>query len=285
MNETDAQVDWIRPDWIRPDWPAPAAVRAVCTTRAGGCSEGPWASLNLGERCGDDPRNVARNRERLQQRLPAPPQWLRQVHGIAVARHPGTPRGEPGAEARAEPGSRPGADAAEAATPGAAAPEADAPEADALVAFAPGRVCAVLTADCLPVFFCDRAGSRVAVAHAGWRGLAGGVLEATVRALETDPADVLAWLGPAIGPAVYEVGDDVADAFRAPLGADFPGAFTARGERWLLDLYAAARLRLAAVGVQAVYGGGLCTYSDPARFFSHRRDGVSGRQASLIWLV
>jgi YfiH family protein len=228
--------------WIRPDWPAPAAVRAACTTRAGGCSEGPWASLNLGEHCGDAPERVRRNRERLLQHLPAPPKWLRQVHGVAVARH----------------------DAAAGDVPGAA------PEADAIVAFEPGRVCAVLAADCLPVLFCDRAGSRVAAAHAGWRGLASGVLAATVRAL---------------GPSVYEVGEEVAAAFRAQLGAAFPAAFTPRGERWLLDLYAVARLQLAAAGVGAVFGGGLCTYSDPARFFSHRRDGVSGRQASLIWLV
>lgn len=248
--------------WIRPDWPAPGNVRAVCTTRSGGCSDGPWASLNLGEHCGDDPERVRRNRARLAQHLPAPPQWLRQVHGNTVARHAGDPPGQ----SSAENGS-------------------NAPEADALVAFEPGRVCAVLTADCLPVFFCDRAGSRVAVAHAGWRGLAGGVLEATVRALETGPADLLAWLGPAIGPAVYEVGEEVAAAFRDSLGADFAGALTPSGERWLLDLYAAARLKLAAAGLTEVRGGGLCTYSDPARFFSHRRDGVSGRQASLIWLA
>jgi polyphenol oxidase len=251
--------------WVRPDWPAPDRVRAVCTTRTGGCSDGAWSSLNLGERCGDDPQHVRRNRERLLQHLPAPPQWLRQVHGAAVARHPGVPGSGRGVEAGAAHGAG--------------------PEADALVAFAPGQVCAVLTADCLPVFFCDRAGSRVAVAHAGWRGLAGGVLEATVRALETEPAELLAWLGPAIGPAVYEVGEDVAGAFREPLGAHFPDALTARGDRWLLDLYAAARLRLAAAGLREVHGGGLCTYSDPARFYSHRRDGVTGRQASLIWLV
>ena len=259
--------------WIRPAWPAPDNVRAVCTTRTGGCSDGPWSSLNLGERCGDDPEHVRRNRERLSERLPAPPQWLRQVHGVAAARHPGRPVANPLVEPLGEPLVQP---------PVQAAAEL---EADALVAFAPGRVCAVLTADCLPVFFCDRAGSRVAVAHAGWRGLAGGVLEATVQALETDPAELLAWLGPAIGPAVYEVGDEVAGAFRASLAADFSAAFTACGDRWLFDLYAAARLKLAAAGLRDVRGGGLCTYSDPARFFSHRRDGVSGRQASLIWLA
>jgi YfiH family protein len=242
-------------------------VRAICTTRAGGCSEGPWASLNLGAHCGDAPEHVRRNQQRLLQHLPAAPQWLRQVHGVTVARHPGSP----------------GAAAADA--PESEALEAGVLEADALVACGHGQVCAVLTADCLPVFFCDRAGSRVAVAHAGWRGLAGGILAATVRALETEPGKLLAWLGPAIGPAVYEVGEEVAGAFRAQLGADFPAAFTPCGERWLLDLYAAARLQLAAAGVGAVYGGGLCTFSDPARFFSHRRDGVCGRMASLIWLA
>lgn len=265
MGEPDCMAGWIHPGWICPNWPAPDRVRAVCTTRAGGCSAGPWSSLNLGERCGDDAEHVRRNRERLSEQLPAPPQWLRQVHGAAVARHPGNPVGEPLGESPREAGT--------------------ALEADALVAFAAGQVCAVLTADCLPVFFCDRAGSRVAVAHAGWRGLAGGVLEATVQALEADPADLLAWLGPAIGPAVYEVGAEVAAAFKASLGADFPAAFTPREDRWLLDLYAAARLQLAAAGLREVHGGGLCTYSDPARFFSHRRDGVSGRQASLIWLA
>mgnify|MGYP001133376600 CR=1 FL=1 len=248
--------------WLHPDWPAPECVRAACTTRTGGCSEGPWASLNLGEHCGDAPEHLRRNREQLLQHLPAPPQWLRQVHGVTVARHQGVVADAVGT-----------------------APGAASPEADALVAFEPDRVCAVLTADCLPVLLCDRSGSRVAVAHAGWRGLAGGVLEATVRALETEPRELLAWLGPAIGPAVYEVGEEVAKAFRASLAGEFGVAFRPRGDRWLLDLYAAARVRLAAVGVRAVYGGGLCTYSDPARFFSHRRDRVSGRQASLIWLV
>jgi hypothetical protein len=262
MNESHGMAGW-----IRPDWPAPDAVRATCTTRTGGCSEGPWTSLNLGEHCGDAPEHVRRNRERLLQHLPAPPQWLRQVHGVTVARHPGLPGAAPKADT----------------------PEGDAPEADALVAFGRGQVCAVLTADCLPVFFCDRGGSRVAVAHAGWRGLADGVLAATVRALETDPGSLLAWLGPAIGPAVYEVGAEVAAAFRDSLRDHFAACFTAvatdGSERWLLDLYAVARLQLAAAGLTAVYGGGLCTYSDPARFFSHRRDGVSGRMASLIWLV
>ncbi len=157
-------------------------------------------------------------------------------------------------------------------------------EADALVAFAPGQVCAVLTADCLPVLFCDRPGSRIAVAHAGWRGLAAGVLQATVNALESDPADLMAWLGPAIGPAVYEVGEEVAAAFPD----EFTQAFAPRGDRWLLDLYAVARLKLASVGVNAVFGGGLCTYSDPERFFlvpprrRNRPDGDPGMDGGTV---
>lgn len=233
---------------LRVGWPAPAAVRVLCTTRNGGCSVGAWASMNLGEHCGDDPENVHRNRQRLLDELPAEPQWLRQAHGTAVAVHPGH-----------------------------AGPE---PEADALVAFAPGQVCAVLTADCLPVAFCDSAGSRVAVAHAGWRGLAGGVLQTTVNALKCDPSELIAWLGPAIGPSAYEVGADVVAAFPDEFGE----GFTPRGERWLLDLYAVARLKLAASGVTAVYGGGLCTYSEPERFYSYRRDGITGRMATLVWM-
>jgi len=235
-------------DWLRPEWPAPPEVRVLSTTRAGGRSEGAWSSMNLGDRCGDSAVHVRCNRKRLNGLLPAKPQWLRQVHGTAVARHPG-----------------------------AAGPE---PEADALVAFAPGRVCAVLTADCLPVVFCDRAASRVGVAHAGWRGLAGGVLQATISALECDPRELMAWLGPAIGPSEYEVGADVAVAFPD----EFERSFTPRGDRWLLDLYAVARLKLAAAGVKAVFGGGLCTFSEPERFFSFRRDGVTGRMATLVWL-
>jgi YfiH family protein len=235
-------------DWLQPAWPAPPGVRALSTTRNGGCSEGAWASMNLGQHCGDAAQHVKSNRERLAQWLPAAPQWLRQVHGVKVARHPGTP--------------------------------GDEREADALVAFAPGQVCAVLTADCLPVLFCDRPGRRIAVAHAGWRGLAAGVLQATVNALESDPADLMAWLGPAIGPAVYEVGEEVAAAFPD----EFTQALAPRGDRWFLDLYTVARLILASVGVNAVFGGGLCTYSDPERFFSYRRDGITGRMATLVWL-
>ena len=237
------------PDAIEPDWAAPANVRGFSTTRQGGVSQGPWASFNLGASCGDDADCVRENRARLAAALPAPPQWVSLVHGTGVVRHPGAP--------------------------------IPAPEGDALVAFEAGRVCALLTADCLPVLFCDRAGSRVGVAHAGWRGLAAGILEATVEALACDAGDLLAWLGPAIGPSVYEVGPEVVEAFAGIPNAAAPGE---RPDRWLLDLYACARYRLAAVGVTEVSGGGLCTLSDPARFFSYRRDGTTGRMATVIWM-
>lgn len=238
-------------DWITPDWPAPANVRALCTTRNGGVSAAPYASLNLGDHVGDDPRAVACNRAILREHLPAEPLWLKQVHTTAVA------------------------DAGSAA---------GIPEADASVARLPGKVCAVLTADCLPVLLCDRRGTVVAAAHAGWRGLAGGVIEATVQAMRVDPADLLAWLGPAIGHAAFEVGDEV----RAVFLADDPAAtsaFIPHGNgKWLADLYRLARLRLARSGVAQVGGGDFCTFSEEERFYSYRRDGATGRMASLIWL-
>ncbi|MEJ2646720.1 MAG: peptidoglycan editing factor PgeF [Gammaproteobacteria bacterium] len=240
-------------DWIVPDWPALPAVRAASTTRRGGVSAAPYSNWNLAEHVGDDPRAVQSNRQRLRERLALPdePCWLRQVHGVRVL-----------AVAAGQPST----------------------EADAAWTPMPGRVCAVLTADCLPVLFCDRRGTRVAAAHAGWRGLAAGVLEATLRAMGVAPQELLVWLGPAIGPAAFEVGVEVRDAF---VGADAGAgeAFRAGPDgRWYADLYALARRRLAAAGVVEVYGGGLCTYSDPERFFSYRRDGATGRMASLIWL-
>jgi len=240
--------------WIEPDWPAPVRVRAVSTTRIGGESRGPYASLNLGDHVGDDPAAVAANRRLVRQRLdlPAEPRWLRQVHGCTVA----------GAHA-----------------------DALRCEADAAVAFGPGAVCAVLTADCLPLLLCDRAGTRVAAVHAGWRGLAGGVVEAAVKRLAVEPEDLLVWLGPAIGSAAFEVGGEVRERFLETSGTVAADAFrpVALG-KWLADLYLLARLRLAAIGVRAVFGGGLCTWADPERFFSYRRDGATGRMASLIWL-
>ncbi len=238
----------MRPDWIQADWPAPPNVRAFSTTRSGGVSRGAWSTLNLGLHCGDDTTHVEQNRASLSEVLPSPAQWLRQVHGTSVVRHCGRFSREM--------------------------------EGDALVAFESRQVCAVLTADCLPVLFCNRRGDRVGIAHAGWRGLAGGILEATVRALDEAPGELMAWMGPAIGPQVFEVGSDVAEAFQG----EFPAGFTPHGDRFLMDIYALAKLRLAAIGVHAVYGGAYCTMSDPERFFSYRRDGVTGRMASLLWL-
>jgi len=236
--------------WFPADWPAPVGVHAATSRRSGGVSPPPWASLNLALHVEDDPRRVVENRRRLG--LPNEPVWLEQVHGTAVV-------------------------AAHAVAPGAT------PRADAAWTDRPGVICAVLTADCLPVLFCDRAGSRVAAAHAGWRGLAAGVLEATVVALAVSASKLLAWLGPAIGPDAYEVDATVRDAF---LVTD-PGAasaFTAtRPGHWHLDLYCLARRRLEVLGVQ-VFGGEHCTFTETDRFFSYRRDGRTGRMASVIWL-
>jgi YfiH family protein len=243
-----------------PDWPAPRHVHAVVTTRAGGISSAPWASLNLGTHVGDDPAHVRINRERLVQALQsiAPcetPQWLNQVHGITVV------------EAEHDAGRR----------------ASHVPDADAVTTARPGVPCVVMTADCLPVFFCDRDGSQVAVAHAGWRGLCDGVLEATVRTFP-EPAAVMAWLGPAIGPHAFEVGAEVRAAFMAQEeGAADAFVPSPNAGRWLADIYALARRRLQQSGVTAIYGGGQCTVSDPARFFSYRREGQTGRMASVIW--
>ena len=239
--------------WIVPDWPAPARVRAFVTTREGGVSEGEYGSLNLGAKCGDDPARVAANRRAVRAHLPAEPRWLAQVHGTAVA---DLDAGDPGVAA----------------------------VADAAVTSVALRVAVVLTADCLPVFLCREDGSRVAVAHAGWRGLAAGVLENAVAALGGEASRVLAWLGPAIGPAAFEVGPEVREAFVAG-HPEAQGAFVPRGEaRYLADLYALARLRLARAGVESVSGGGFCTYTEYQRFFSYRRVKESGRLGAFIWI-
>jgi YfiH family protein len=236
------------------DWSAPPGVRACVTTRTGGVSTGPRASFNLAAHVGDDPAAVVENRLRLRAGLglPGEPLWLRQVHGICVATHDGTTPAEP-------------------------------PEADAAVTFAPGRVLAVLTADCLPVVLASVDGTRLGVAHAGWRGLAAGVLEATVLALADPGTRLVAWLGPAIGPAAFEVGPEVRAAFVDPDPA-CAAAFTpnARG-RFQADLYALARRRLQRLGVLVVSGGGDCTFSDP-RWYSFRRERECGRMATLAWL-
>jgi YfiH family protein len=242
---------------IVPDWNAPDAVRAVATTRVGGVSRDRYASLNLGDHVGDLPEAVRENRARLAARLDLQfaPRWLHQVHGTSVVR----------------------ADEAHDAN-------SPRPPGDASVAFAPGPACVVLTADCLPVLICDRAGTRVAAAHAGWRGLAAGVLTNAVAALQVSPDRLLAWLGPAIGPAAFEVGDEVRARFveRSPAHARaFAG--NARG-RWQADLYALARIELEQLGLTDVSGGGFCTHAEADRFFSYRRDGATGRMATLIWL-
>ncbi len=238
--------------FILPDWPAPASVRALQTTRLGGVSPAPWDSLNLGDHVGDDPLRVAANRALVQLELPGTPCWLQQVHGVKVI------------DAACSP-------------PGC--------EADAAMARVAGAVCVVMTADCLPVLFCDRAGTVVAAAHAGWRGLLDGVLESTIAAMGVAGGELMAWLGPAIGPQAFEVGDEVKAAFVAR-SSEAAVAFRAgKPGKWFADLELLARQRLQAAGVTSIYGGGLCTFSDSQRFFSYRRDGQTGRLASLICLV
>lgn len=237
-----------------PEWPAPAGVRSCSTTRAGGVSPSPFESLNLGKATGDEPGRVDENRARIVAALGLPemPRWLKQTHGTQVV----------------------------------TADEATAlPVADGCTARRSGEVCAVLTADCVPVLLCDSAGRQVGAAHAGWRGLAAGIMESSVAAFDAPPADLLAWLGPGIGADAFEVGPEVREAFlRKDPGAD--AAFRpSREDRLLADLYMLAERRLAAAGVEQVYGGGLCTYGDAARFYSHRRDGrQTGRMATLIWI-
>lgn len=239
------------PGWIPANWPAPAQVKAGVTTRAGGLSQPPYDSLNLAQHVGDDPGTVAQNRAHLRQflHLPEEPVWLNQVHGIQVCTD------------------------VQAGT-----------QADACVADQTGRVCVVMTADCLPVLLCDLTGTVVAAAHAGWRGLAAGVIAETVRRMHVAPDTLLAWLGPAIGPRAFEVGDDVRTAFLA-LDENYAQTFiTLTPGKWLMDLYAAARLQLADLGITRVYGGEYCTFEDQPLFYSYRREQITGRMASLIWL-
>lgn len=243
-------------DWIVPDWPAPPGVHAFVTTRNGGVSVGGGASLDLGSASTrssaspEDAAAIAENRRRVEAFLPASPFWLTQVHGADVV----------------------------------VAPDASkSPRADAAVTFEANVVLAVRVADCMPVLFADRAGSVIGIAHAGWRGLAAGVLESTIAAMSREPSQILAWLGPAIGRSAFEVDADVRDAF---VGADpTAGAAFVEGRpgKWLADLEALARMRLFRAGVNAIHGGGMCTASDPVRFFSFRRDRTSGRMAAFLW--
>ncbi|MCG5498428.1 peptidoglycan editing factor PgeF [Ectothiorhodospira variabilis] len=243
------------PELILPQWSAPEGVRAAVTTRAGGVSRTPHDSLNLGLGNGDDPDAVMENRRRLREilNLPDEPAWLHQVHGIQVVEAHHVDPDEP-------------------------------PKADASITRTPGLACVVLTADCLPVLFCDRSGQQVAAAHAGWRGLVAGVLESTVEAFDCPPMDVIAWLGPCIGPQAFEVGPEVRQAFidHDP-SADTAFAPSPQG-RWLADLHRLARRRLQDCGVTQITGNQACTHSQPERFYSYRRDGETGRMASLIWL-
>lgn len=245
-------------DLLRPDWPAPAQIRAFTTTRCGGVSTGCFAGLNLGDHVGDDATAVASNRALLRKsaQLPSEPDWLRQIHGNRCVQL---------------------AEDIPVITP----------EADAVVTQQAGRVCAILTADCLPVLLCDVDGSIVGAAHAGWRGLLDGVIENTVSAMNRPGARILAWLGPAIGPAAFEVGEEVRTAFTTEDAASAV-AFTPRHGhvgKWLCDLYALAKLRLARVGVTQIYGADHCTYVESDSFYSYRRDGRTGRMASLIWIA
>lgn len=236
---------------ITPDWPAPKNVRALQTTRLGGASAAPYDSFNLGDHVGDVPQVVARNRQMLAALVPSEPVWLQQVHGTAVA-------------------------------------DADNAGclilADASIARQRGSVCAVMTADCLPVLLCDEGGTVVAAAHAGWNGLAAGVIESTVRAMDVDPHKLMAWFGPAISQRAFEVGEEVRATFVAQHAQATEAFLPGAGGKWMADIYLLAHQRLHELGITRVYGGELCTYSDPANFFSYRRDGVTGRMGTFIWL-
>lgn len=239
---------------IVPEWPLPQGVAACSSTRVGGVSEGAWDSLNLGAHCGDNPEHVEENRKRMfaAGQLPSKPVWLEQVHGKDVL----LLTGEPYASKRT----------------------------DASYSNTPGTVCAVMTADCLPVLFCNKAGTEVAAAHAGWRGLCDGVLEETVACFKDTPENILAWFGPAIGPQAFEVGPEVREAFMAK-DANAVSAFRPAGEKYYADIYLLARQRLGNIGVTAVFGGDRCTFSEKDDFFSYRRDRITGRMASFIWLI
>ena len=247
--------------FLTPDWAAPRSVRAAFTLRRGGVSAAPFDSLNVAAHVGDDSQAVAKNRRRLRDglRLPQEPAWMEQVHRTEVL----------------------DLDLSDLAARAASSSVA----ADAALTRRAGRVCVVQVADCLPVLFAARDGSAVAAAHAGWRGLAAGVLEATVKSLAVDPGGLLSWIGPGIGPAHFEVGDEVRGAFLAHDNAAAAAfSINTRG-RWQCDLPLLARARLAALGIAAVTGGTWCTYADASRFFSFRRDGRCGRMAAVIWLA
>ena len=234
-----------------PDWPAPKNVRAIQTTRSGGLSVAPYDSLNLGDHVGDVPRAVAKNRQLFSSLMPSEPVWLQQVHGTIVTD---------------------------------AATSACLPQADAAVSRHRGGVCVVMTADCLPVLLCDVEGTVVGAAHAGWRGLQGGVVEATVNAMNIRPQKLLAWLGPAISQRAFEVGAEVREMFVSQHAQASEAFLPGANGKWMADIYLLAHQRLHALGVSRIYGGDYCTYSDSSRFFSYRRDGVTGRMGTFIWM-
>lgn len=251
------------PNRIEPNWAAPLSITAFCTTRTGGVSKPPFNTLNLGLNADDDPVDVLRNRAIIRSNLPAEPIWLKQIHGVTVS----TPT------SRNTLGIGPF-------------------ESDAAITNIPNEVLAILTADCMPVLFSSKGGDVIGAAHAGWRGLAGGVLENTLKGMLTlspglSPKDVLVWLGPAIGPTAFEVGDDVLQVF-APQGQTIiRQAFKPIAEssgKYMVDLYLLAQDRLRSFGIEHIDGGGFCTYHDEERFFSYRRDKTTGRFASLIWI-
>lgn len=240
--------------FIQPNWPAPPNVKTLQTTRTGGVSQGAYASLNLGAHMNDDPLAVAKNRQLLSDYLPSEPVWVNQVHGVEVI---------------------------DAAASGCLE------NADASFTTKPNVVCVTMTADCLPVLLCDKKGTVVAAVHAGWRGLCDGVIEAAVAKMQVPANEILVWLGPAIGSDAFEVGDDVREQFMAK-DSKAALAFRPHGDKWLCNIYQIARQRLNALGVTEIYGASVnedfCTYTDKARFFSFRRDNVTGRMASMIWL-
>jgi len=241
------------PGFIRPDWPAPANVHALVTTRTGGYSIGPYASFNLADHTGDNPDVVRRNRKLLREHfdLPAEPVWLKQVHSNRIIE---------------------------------SEPDTANVEADASWTSTAARVCVVMTADCLPLLICHRDGSKVAAAHAGWRGLHAGIITNTVSMLQSDPAGLMVWLGPAIGPRAFEVGEEVIQAFTDKNSTN-AAAFRQTDERhWLCDIYHLARIELANLGITAVFGGNECAFTNSEYFYSYRRDGITGRMASLIWI-
>ena len=241
------------PGFIRPDWPAPASVHALVTLRTGGYSKGPYTSFNLAAHTDDDAAAVLRNRALLTEyfKLPAEPLWLQQVHSNQIVN----------------------ADSDEVGA-----------EADGSWSSSAGKVCVVMTADCLPVLICNQQGSKVAAAHAGWRGLHAGVITNAIRTLDSDPSELVVWLGPAIGPRSFEVGTEVFRAF-TDSRLENTSAFRQTDERhWLCDLYELARIELISLGVTSIFGGNECTFTDKERFYSYRRDGNTGRMASLIWL-